>query len=154
MKTAWRSWFWNISLIFVMTVAAAICTGVALSEVNSFAAVGFGVVSVIFWVGAIRAPMLGVVAKSHGVVVRELMRTTTVDWGKINRIEITYGGNAPILTVSNIPVILWQRPNGEEATLELNALGSYGILRRRNPLGQQAVDGLNVYLGKWRSAND
>lgn len=48
MKTAWRSWFWNISLIFVMTVAAAICTGVALSEVNSFAAVGFGVVSVIF----------------------------------------------------------------------------------------------------------
>ncbi|SNT58719.1 PH domain-containing protein [Asanoa hainanensis] len=113
MKSAWRSWFWNIVLVLCMTVLAATLTISALTQKNSLAVVGILLFSACFWAGALRAPMLGVFAKPRGVVVREFLRTTTVGWDEIDRIEM------PATT----PVILWRQSNGAEATLVLSALG-------------------------------
>ncbi|MEU1586620.1 hypothetical protein [Micromonospora sp. NPDC005710] len=148
MRTAWRSWFWNIVLTIVMTVMAAIITGVAVSQKNSVSAVGFGVVALLCWVGTLRAPTLGVYAKPHGVVVREFTRTTTVGWAEVVEIDIARGGGGPTPTA---PVIRRRGKGGKETTVELNALGGYGLFRHDATPAQVAVEGLNGHLNAWRN---
>ncbi|RAO06709.1 PH domain-containing protein [Micromonospora noduli] len=151
MRTAWRSWFWNITLLIVMLVMAIIVTGVAISEKNMVAAAGFGVGGLLCWIGAFRAPTLGVYAKPQGVVVREFTRTRTVGWGEILGIEMAGGEGSASLSG---PVIRRRGKGGKETVVELNALGGYGLFRPNDSPGRQAVAGLNEHLKTWRSSQD
>ncbi|GAB3957654.1 PH domain-containing protein [Micromonospora vulcania] len=134
----------------VMTVMAVIVTGVAISQTNTVSAIGFGVSALVLWLGVLRAPTLGVHAKRHGVVVRELTSTTTVSWDEILEIEMAQGDGAPVLNGPTVPVIRRRRADGSEAIVELNALGGYGLFQYDASPGQRAVAGLNEHLMNWR----
>ncbi|WP_433553685.1 PH domain-containing protein [Micromonospora zamorensis] len=150
MRTAWRSWFWNIVLMVVMTVMAAVLTGVALSQKNAVSAVGFGIAALLCWTGFFRAPTLGVYAKPRGVVVREFTRTTTIAWDEILGVELAQGGGPPVVTGPTAPVIRRRGKGGRAITVELNALGGYGLFRHDASPGQRAVADLNEHLKHWR----
>lgn len=151
MRSAWRSSFWNVVLMVIMAGIAAIVTSVALSQTHAAAVVGFGVIALLCWIGAVRALTLGVVAKPHGVVVREFMRTRTIDWAEIDRIEVATDDGGTALDGPTAPVIVRRRPDGTESVVELNSLGGYGLFRQQSSPGCRVVADLNAHLRNWRN---
>jgi DMSO reductase anchor subunit len=156
MKSSWRSWFWNIIVFVLLSIMAGIFTGVTVQEFHrkeSIAAWGFAIVACLLWVSAIRSPTLGVTARPNGIVVRNLMHTTTIPWNEIA--AITSGrmtSSAAGLAGATAPVVTRIRPGKPAKYVELRVLGGYGISRKRPTLGQRAVADLNSLLEQSRKA--
>ncbi|MEU8240350.1 PH domain-containing protein [Actinoplanes missouriensis] len=161
MKSAWRSWFWNLWLFLCMGVLAGLSTALAvmrLSEPDTrVVGVGFVLFGVFFWVAAVRALMVGVFAGEGGITIRTLGLPKRIRWEQVESIGIgsTTAGPAAVAG-AEAPVVRWRKQPGdkEPQVTDLRAVGGYGVSRRGGrTLQERVVEELNVRLARWRSAN-
>jgi len=91
-RSAWRSWFWNVVFFLLMLLMMLIVAGVTVQTADLhqwWAAVGFGLGTAWLAVGTARALFIGVYARPAGIVMRGPFRTTTIPWAEV--VEITGG---------------------------------------------------------------
>ncbi|GGK11222.1 hypothetical protein GCM10010123_46500 [Pilimelia anulata] len=154
MRRSWRSWFWNVLLMLLTALMAAILTMVTFDHVSkgNWATVAlFGVMSFIGWVGAVRALTIGVTTTPQKVVSRGFTKTTTIAWADVQAIVDPTESPGPAGTLgATAPSILRKRPGKPNDIVILDGLANYGIGRRRPSLGERAIADLNEHLSQWR----
>ena len=149
-RRSWRSWFWNLVLAALMLVFAGIFAGMAVTDsllpTKIISSIGF----VLFFVACIRSLLMSVSARDDGIVIRRLTNTIRIPWREVESItDGPLGGSAAGLVGAAAPTIR-RRSTADRATsdIELNVLGSYGILRKGQPA--DAVKDLNLHLAQWK----
>jgi hypothetical protein len=155
MRSSWRSWFWNIVLMLLMLLMAALMTQVAVKYARRPGAwpvsLGFGILATILWIATIRALLLGVFARQDAVVVRGFTRTTTIPWAEIAEITGSPTSGAAGAFGAETVALIRVRPGKEPETITLDVLGGYGIIRRRN-LANIARSDLQEHLRRWQNS--
>ena len=156
MRSSWRSWFWNIVLMLSMLLMAGIATAVEVDVARRPrewpAALVFGAAAAVLCVAAIRSLVLGVFARQDAVVVRGFTRTTTIPWVEIAEIAGSPTSGAAGSLGAETVALIRVRPGREPETVTLDALGGYGVIRRRS-LADIARSDLHEHLRRWRSSN-
>ena len=151
MRSAWRSWFWNVVLFLVMLLMTLIAGGVSAQTAGVhqwWVAVGFGLTTAWLAVGTARALFIGVYARPAGIVIRGPFLTTTIPWDEV--VEITGGaatsGASGSLGATSAAVIRRRPGQTQTRRIVLNVLGGYGLIRFRLTPAEQAIADLNQHL--------
>jgi hypothetical protein len=152
MESSWRSWFWNVVLMFILLVMGGLTFPVAFQPMAVGWKILFLVMSLVALAGSMRALFLGVFAGPQGITMRGLTHTTKIPWAEVEEITTdVMATSAAGMAGAVSPVVIRRRPGGDAKRVELNVLGGYGVYRKRPTLGERAVSGLTAHLQRFRA---
>lgn len=156
MPSSWRSWFWNAAMFFFMSVFTILCVmQVVWYMRNGYPAASAGMAAATVWPvwGALRAFFAGVWVNDRGIKVRGYWLTTTIPWEEVVEIQRHHpnvSGMAGLVGATS-PAVVRRRKGKPDKRIELRIIGTYGLTRRGQTLGDRAIDGLTWHWERWKA---